>query len=230
VVYGKEKMNYKVQTDYPVALDSNDHLKPWGTRQDNHKNWRFNDNLISLVSERPCKVLDLGCAGGGMVQDLLMHDFVAIGLEGSDYNRTNRKWEWPIIPDNLFTCDISRPFTILENNLPMKFHVVTAWDVLEHMNNQERLDIACQNIVNHLSSGGYFICSMPANEVGPDYGDPLWHHIHFTTEQWDAQFRKFGLISYTPKYWHPCGWLRGEDSEYSYRKILKLDENTIHTN
>ena len=215
-------MSYRVVTDYPVAFDSNDHINPHGAMNDNHKNWRLNDNLASLIHERPIKTLDLGCAGGGLVQDLLSYGFEAIGLEGSNYNKNNQRWEWSVIPNNLFTCDISRPFTILKDEQPMFFHVVMAWDVLEHMNNQERLDGACQNIANHILPHGYFICSMPANEDGPVYGDPFWHHIHFTTQQWDDQFSKFGLTPVvTPLFWHPCGWLRGEDIDKCYRKILK---------
>jgi len=225
-------MNIKVITTYPVALDSNDHLYPHGTAHDNNANWRFNDNVYNLVPERPLNVLDLGCAGGAMIKNFVEDGIsfelpdgspsvVAVGLEGSDYCKKNKRFEWKYIPDNLFTCDISRPFEILMDSIPLKFHVITAWDVLEHMNNQERLDGVCRNIVNHLAPAGYFICSMPANEEGPAYGDPKWHHMHLTSDQWEHQFATYGLVPITPRYWHPCGWLRGEDDAHCYRKILR---------
>lgn len=57
-----------VETDYPVALDSPDHIIPWGTARDNSSNLRFNSKLYRLFdfTNRYPKVLDLGCSGGGL--------------------------------------------------------------------------------------------------------------------------------------------------------------------
>ena len=61
----------------------------------NHRNWRFNHNIGLLFPGRFIKVLDLGCAGGGMVHDFLDGGHVAVGLEGSDYCLKNQKFENP---------------------------------------------------------------------------------------------------------------------------------------
>ncbi len=60
----------QVLTDYPVALDSPDHLYPHGTVRDNSYSRAFNDKLGGLV-EWPISVLDLGCSGGAMVHSML---------------------------------------------------------------------------------------------------------------------------------------------------------------
>src|SRR3990167_2627697 len=102
----------KVETDYPVALDSPDHLEPWGTKQDNSVNKRFNKKLIKLFGHTP-NVLDLGCAGGGFVRSIIKQGGLAVGIEGSDYSKKIKRAEWAKIPDNLFTADITKPFKLI---------------------------------------------------------------------------------------------------------------------
>ena len=72
----------RVVTDTPVALDSPDHLTPWGTARDNSKNIRFNHKLLRLFNHlsRPLQVLDLGCSGGGFVRSLLDVGQFAVGI------------------------------------------------------------------------------------------------------------------------------------------------------
>ncbi len=71
-----------VHTSKPIALDSPDHLVPLGTRQDNSVNRAFNRKLRTLIPQP--RVLDLGCAGGGMVASFLDEGDFAVGVEGSD--------------------------------------------------------------------------------------------------------------------------------------------------
>ncbi len=55
--------NIHIETDYPVALDSPDHVFPWGTARDNSVNLRFNQKVYRLFKREFLKVLDLGCSG-----------------------------------------------------------------------------------------------------------------------------------------------------------------------
>jgi 2-polyprenyl-3-methyl-5-hydroxy-6-metoxy-1,4-benzoquinol methylase len=122
-------VNYRVITDHPVALDSEDHQIPGGTMHDNSTNPVFNRKLYQLLSHLPkLRVMDLGCAGGGFVKSLVDDGHEAIGLEGSDYSlhwdgpggteqeratrKPGKRAEWATIPDRLFTCDITRPFQV----------------------------------------------------------------------------------------------------------------------
>ena len=34
-------MTFRVETEYPIAFDSPDHLYPWGTKRDNHTSESF---------------------------------------------------------------------------------------------------------------------------------------------------------------------------------------------
>ena len=76
-----------IETEKPVALDSHDHVKPWGTVRDNTSNREFNRKLFELIPVDRIRVLDLGCAGGGFVRSILEAGGFAVGVEGSDISR-----------------------------------------------------------------------------------------------------------------------------------------------
>jgi 2-polyprenyl-3-methyl-5-hydroxy-6-metoxy-1,4-benzoquinol methylase len=78
----------RVVTDKPVALDSPDHLHPWGTTRDNSVNLAFNRRLSWWIPASMLRVLDLGCAGGEFVKSILDLGGISIGIEGSDYSNT----------------------------------------------------------------------------------------------------------------------------------------------
>ena len=62
---------FKLQTKFPIASFSKDHLDPKGSIYDNSRNMRFNEKIYSYFQDsqkknrKDIKVLDLGCAGGG---------------------------------------------------------------------------------------------------------------------------------------------------------------------
>ncbi|MHC4338300.1 MAG: class I SAM-dependent methyltransferase [Planctomycetota bacterium] len=153
-------MTFYLDTEHPVALDSPDHTQPRATKNDNSTNPAFNRCLLALYEGRKPSVLDFGCAGGGMVRSLIWGDgCLAIGLEGSDYNLEFQQAEWPMIPENLFTCDLGYPFTLHNgDDEPHQFDVVTAWEFVEHIP-QGRLPVMIQNMRKHLKKGGLVIGS-----------------------------------------------------------------------
>lgn len=72
--------------------------------------------------------------------------------------------EWPFLSDKfLFTADITKPFQVTLNEKPLVFDVITAWEVMEHLP-EERLDIVCRNIYNHLEEHGLAIMSISTSE------------------------------------------------------------------
>lgn len=164
-----------------VAIHSADHLYPRGTAVDNTR-WpafviaceqHFGDTIAYL---------DLGCSGGGLVFDFAIRGHFAIGLEGSDYSLKRLRAEWRTIPDNLFTCDIAKPFTIRakKEQAIKEFDVISAWDVLEHLS-VEQLKTLLNNVTNHLADDGYFIGSVSTIADGP-------HHVTVQDENWWYQF------------------------------------------
>jgi len=163
-------MRIVLQTQHPVAITSPDHIMPWGTRRDSSRNCRFVQKLSSLgySSEGQLKVLDLGCSGGGFIRDVIEEGWLGVGLEGSDFSKKHRRAEWATIPDNLFTCDATKPFTLLEEesegkSRPLIFDVITSWELIEHIAEGDLPSVA-DNVRRHLRNGGLWILSVSPNE------------------------------------------------------------------
>jgi len=156
-----------LKTNYPVAYDSPDHLYPWGTKNDNSTNIGFIDeicNFCELNGKSTFNFLDLGCAGGQLVIDVLNRGNTSVGLEGSDYSVIHKRANWPEYHNkNLFTCDITREYKIFENDKQIKFDVITAWEVIEHINEKDLKSFFTQ-INNNLNTGGIFCGSISQKE------------------------------------------------------------------
>lgn len=159
--------------------------------RDNSTNPNFNRILYKLYAKDKPSVLDLGCAGGGMVRTLIDDGCIAVGLEGSDYNLKHQKHEWIAIPDNLFTCDISRLFTLHSgDHKPYKFDVVTAWEFIEHIA-EDRLQFMLENIRKHIKTNGLVIGS--TNDQ-PSVFDGVEHHLTKKPISWWIElFERFGF-------------------------------------
>lgn len=184
----KEYKMVTIDTQFPIAKLSPDHTHPHGTKRDNSRNHHFNAKLYSLF-DTPMRIMDLGCAGGGFVKDCLDDGHFAIGLEGSDYSKNLGRAEWSTIPGSLFTCDISKPFSVKMNDIGIRFDVVTAWEVMEHLKEGE-LEVLSSNVRNHLLEQGLWIISVA---TCPDFQNGI--HLHQTVkprEWWDRWFRTFG--------------------------------------
>lgn len=154
-----------VLTDHPIALDSRDHLKPWGAVNDSYTSEAFLDGLELLFGSP--SVLDLGCAGGGFVASCLKRGWKAIGIEGSDVPKNQGLHEWPKIPLSLFTADITKEFSACEE-LESKwgtrcrnlfFDVITAWEVLEHIK-EPNLGAVFENVSAHMHRDSVWFMSV----------------------------------------------------------------------
>ena len=126
---------FRVETEFPIAFDSPDHLMPWGTKRDNHSSTSFiQESIAHFKMDRSVKFMDLGCSGGGLVKEWLTYTNFAIGLEGSDYSLKHKRASWPeLYKRNLFTCDISRPYKVSYNSQVYKCDLISAWEVVEHI-------------------------------------------------------------------------------------------------
>lgn len=183
--------NFKVETSHPIATESLDTMFPGGTMHDSSVNLNFNRIIYELFPKKPLFVMDLGCAGGGMVRTFLDDGHVALGLEGSDYStlwdgpggteaerarrKPGKRAEWANIPDHLFTADITRPFKIYWDNSPAKFDVITAWEVMEHIP-EEGLPQLAKNVHNHLAGGGLWVVSVSTQQG--------FHHVTVKPREW----------------------------------------------
>ena len=196
-----------VETEFPIAFDSPDHLYPWGTMRDNHTNIGFIEEIERYFENQKISFMDLGCAGGQLVIDFLNRGHVAVGLEGSNYSVVNMRANWPEYHNkNLFTCDISRPFRayITPTNTykdiggnpvigslekrELKFNCITAWEVLEHIH-PDRLDILFENIMNHLLPNGIFVGSV--SKKPEIFGEYTLHQSLMLREEWENIIKKY---------------------------------------
>ncbi|MBS3070741.1 class I SAM-dependent methyltransferase [Candidatus Pacearchaeota archaeon] len=214
-----------------IAYDSNDYLYPKGSKHDNSTNWLFNFKLYRLFYPKysgqitgNLKILDLGCAGGGFVRACINDGCFAVGLEGSDYSKKMHRAEWPIIPDSLFTCDITKDFSITKKKPKqiIKFHVITAWEVLEHLE-ENQIGSLIENIKKHLLEEGLFIASV-AN-YSDMVSDIEFHRTQKPKKWWVKKFAEHGMYNLENFYPYFNGqYIRGpEESEKSFHIIMSLN-------
>lgn len=184
-----------VETEHPVALGSDDHRFPRGTKNDNTRYPRF-CYKCEQVFGRQVRFLDLGCAGGGLVLDFLLRGHFAIGLEGSDYSLTWQRAEWRLVPGHLFTCDVTKPFTIrLRSSAdPLEFDIISAWEVLEHIP-ETALPQFFSNIARHLADGGFFVASVATFEDRDPETGAVWHATVRPRGWWVAMAERTGFAS-----------------------------------
>jgi hypothetical protein len=123
-----------------------------------------------------------------------MHGVVAIGVDGSDYCRLNKIGYWPLLPDNLHTCDITHPFRFRNDagEYPVTFDLITMWEVLEHIGESD-LALQLQNVLAHLKPDGYFIGSISLVEYSDASNIP--YHVTLKPKSWwREKFRENGLV------------------------------------
>jgi len=223
-----------VETEREVALESLDHLVPWGTRRDNSVNQRFNDKLYKLYPlGKALKILDLGCSGGGFVRNCLDDGHLGIGLEGSDYSKRLRRAEWRTIPEYLFTADITADFDIRAEEKGevkrIEFDIVTSWEVMEHIATPDILRVA-NNVKKHLAPGALWIMSVSPR---PDIINGV--NLHQTVQAkpwWVAKLAELGLTS-VPQYvsYFNTQWVRGPKYGYSdsFHLVVAKDRTGLPT-
>jgi hypothetical protein len=180
-----------IHTAKPIALDSIDHRFPAGTRDDNSVNRAFNWRLYDRIPPRDVRLLDIGCAGGGLVKSILDDGGFAVGIEGSDYCQARHRHEWATIPWNLFTADATAPFELLGPGIrPLTFNVITAWEFWEHITEPDIAGVA-RNLLLHSAPDAFFIGSVSSvswQAAGIEY--------HATTRPkpwWIATFTSLGF-------------------------------------
>ncbi len=175
---------FGLETRTPVAAYSDDTKWPRGAIYDNSTNRDFNLKVYDYFRRKPgLSLLDLGCAGGGLVKSFLADGYSAVGLEGSDAAQRLRSGEWDTIPYHLFPCDITEPFQVRDaGGKPARFDVVTAWEVLEHIP-EGRLPGLIANIRKHLHDGGIFVGSVALFPEG-DGSRNLVYHVTLKPKPW----------------------------------------------
>jgi 2-polyprenyl-3-methyl-5-hydroxy-6-metoxy-1,4-benzoquinol methylase len=206
----------KVLSKYPVALDSPDHLYPWGTARDNTTDHGFINEVETYFGNIPLKVLDIGCSGGQLVVDFNARGHQAIGIEGSDFSVKTQRANWPAYHNvYLFTCDATKEYSIVDHEgAPnVLFDLITAWEVVEHIR-YEDLDAFFGNICKHMHKESIFCASIaPIADVQGGY---TLHQSVYSAEEW--------ITNILPKYFRVYDLPFDNKVRYgdSFHVLLKL--------
>jgi len=181
----------QVITDKPIAYDSLDHINPYGCVNDNNSSCFYINEVKKYFNNNKINVLDLGCAGGRIIVDHILWGDLAVGLEGSD-NALNGAGahNWRQYKDkNLFFCDITEPFKIVdENGNLIKFDYIQMWEVLEHIP-EDKLPVLFKNIKDHLKDYGLF-----AGSVATYHCESGTHVSVFPKDKWYTIMKDNGII------------------------------------
>jgi SAM-dependent methyltransferase len=175
-------------TQHPVAFASPDHIAPKGTAVNNSTNKKFilsmDARLRREFGAQTLRMMDLGCAGGQTVADFMTLRWQGVGLEGSDFSLKHRRANWARLANtHLFTCDITKPFQVTLDGQPARFHLITAWEVMEHIATPDLIQVFA-NIHQHLEPGGYFIAS--TTETSDIHEGLELHQTRWTNQEWRA--------------------------------------------
>ena len=190
-----------LQTNNPVAIDSDDHKHPEGIYYDNN----LNEDFVRSVEEhfkRKISILDLGCAGGELITHMHKKGNKAVGLEGSDHCLNIRPemieevgrepaglHNWKEYGNTiLFTCDVTKEYSIFEDGKLLQFDLITCFDVIEHFNDQD-LDSYFNMVNKHLLSDGLFVNSIhqsssPRNKNSKNTPENLNYHKSMHNREW----------------------------------------------
>ena len=180
------------ETRHPVAFASPDHIAPKGTAVNNSTNKKFilhmDEKLHREFGPGTLRMMDIGCAGGQTVADFMALRWQGIGLEGSDFSLKHKRANWAQLANtHLFTCDITKPFQLKLDGQPARFHLITAWEVMEHIAPDD-LQQVFSNIFQHLEPGGYFIAS--TTETSDIHEGLELHQTRWTNAEWQAYLRR----------------------------------------
>jgi 2-polyprenyl-3-methyl-5-hydroxy-6-metoxy-1,4-benzoquinol methylase len=224
-----------VITNNPIALNSLDHIYPEGVHYDNNVTQEFIEEL-EFTFKRKINFLDLGCAGGNLVCEMHKQGHKAVGLEGSDHCLNPNKEKIEALGSNprgydnwiqygnkiLFTCDVTKDFTIIENGKPLIFDAITCFDVMEHFEPDE-VDNFVKNVYNHLSPYGIFFASIALYSSSSTKNcwekEIDYHRSNFPESWWNEKLSKylvqipFPLLITNrgiPENTYICSWVKKE--------------------
>ena len=197
-----------VKTDFPIAIDSVDHKYPEGVFWDNNIDMNFVIDVENFFNDEKINFADLGCAGGQLSVTMSERGHKSIGLEGSSHVHDldefliQKKGFIPLGHENwekykdkvLFNCDLSKDYTIYEDDNIMQFDLITCWDVMEHFN-PEDVDNVIYNIQKHVKPNRLFIASIAKwdalLDVEYDNVTVNYHKSVFSDDWWIEKFSKY---------------------------------------
>jgi len=182
----------ELETDCPIAIDTDDHKIPWGTAQDNTRSPRFVARCEELF-QRQLTYLDLGCSGGGLALDFILRGHRGFGVEGSDFSKKAQRAEWRLLPNNLFTADITKTFRMRDKTRAIvQCDVISAWEVMEHIADEDLASVLA-NVRAHLKPDGIFVGSIALRPDDHPATGASYHRTVRPRDWWLSRYRVLGF-------------------------------------
>lgn len=170
-----QKSNYK---DYSWPR-----LKPYFDQTAQHIKRHFINSTINNLTPNnstPSTLLDVGCAKGFLVLSLRNLGINAIGIDASEYAISST-------PEEVKDFIAHGLVEDLETCREGQFDIVTAFDVLEHLDEKD-VPQACKNLL--FAADKYIIVCVPTWKVEGDLD--VTHKTIRPREWWEEQFREAG--------------------------------------
>lgn len=132
------------------------------------------------LTPTPSTLLDVGCAKGFLVFSLRNIGIKAIGIDASEYAISSA-------PEEVKDFIAHGLVEDLETCREGQFDIVTAFDVLEHLDEKD-VPQACKNLL--FAADKYIIVCVPTRKVEGDLD--VTHKTIKSREWWEEQFRAAG--------------------------------------
>lgn len=203
----------------PYAKNSNDYLFPESTMDGAIRKPRFTKKIKSLFPN--CRLLDIGCGGGGIVFDALMNGIIACGIDGSNQNKKLSSGYWAIDKNCFFTCDATKPYHFTINNKKFLFNIICSWECLEHIP-ENLVQGFLNNVHENLSDNGFFIGSISKMPYFNEKTGVVYHCTIKERKWWEKQFLMANLEM-----------IEIENSPFEYTDFCRgigIDWQDMHTN
>lgn len=174
-------------TIYPETIQEQEFVLSDNDYGESHKNPSFNQWVIDeFAKDKQISILDLGCGGGGMIEDFINIGNIGVGLDVRNGYYLRRAYSWGTRPNNLFRCDITRPFQIYFDEKPAKFDIITSFEVFEHIH-PSHIDNLLSNIQNHSHEKTVLLLQISTNPYE-------WvHRTILPRTEWLNIFSKYNL-------------------------------------
>jgi len=115
----------KIQTDYSNTTVYKDRFI-----NDQTSNPAFLQDIDNIFSKKPLTILDVGCINGTLVHDFIQRGHNAVGLD--QCNPKQGFWLHSY-QKTLFSCDVSRNFSVLLDDKLMQCELIIGLGVADHI-------------------------------------------------------------------------------------------------
>lgn len=177
----KDQSNITIVTSQEFCVDEPDyqiHVNEQGefrelkqncsAGEDNHTDQTLINEMLARKLFDDVSVLDLGCAGAGLILDLARHPStnICIGIDGSPGVFRHPNWHVQENRQVLRFANLVERFEVQEFDInqelspqKIKFDYITCYEVIEHFK-EDQLDTFFTNVKNHLKDDGIFFGSI----------------------------------------------------------------------